>query len=63
LTDVIASPLPIGNFILFPMYHPSPRVIHTRRSLDQQKKDFKKLLTNLPLSSQLRATKEQLRNN
>ena len=63
LTDVIASPLPIGNFILFPMYHPSPRVIHTRRSLDQQKKDFKKLLTNLPLSSQLRATKEQLQNN
>ena len=63
LADVVASPLPIGKFILFPMYHPSPRVIHTRRSLDQQKKDFKKLLTNLPLSSQLRATKEQLQNN
>ena len=63
LADVVSSPLPIGKFILFPMYHPSPRVIHTRRSLDQQKKDFKKLLTNLPLSSQLRATKEQLQNN
>jgi len=62
LADVVSSPLPIGKFILFPMYHPSPRVIHTRRSLDQQKKDFEKLLTNLPLSSQLRATKEQLRN-
>jgi DNA polymerase len=63
LGDVVASPLPIGKFILFPLYHPSPRVIYTRRSLDQQKKDFKKLLTNLPLSSQLRTTKEQLRNN
>jgi len=58
LADVVASPLPIGKFILFPLYHPSPRVIHTRRSLDHQKKDFEKLLTNLPLSSQLRTTKE-----
>ncbi len=63
LADVVASPLPIGKFILFPLYHPSPRVIYTRRSLDHQKKDFEKLLTNLPLSSQLRTTKEQLRNN
>jgi len=63
LADVVASPLPIGNFILFPLYHPSPRVIYTKRSLDHQKKDFEKLLTNLPLSSQLRTTKEQLRNN
>jgi DNA polymerase len=58
LADVVASPLPIGKFILFPLYHPSPRVIYTRRSLDHQKKDFEKLLTNLPLSSQLRTTKE-----
>ena len=63
LADVVASPLPIGKFILFPLYHPSPRVIYTRRSLDHQKKDFEKLLTNLPLSSQLRTTKEQLWNN
>jgi len=63
LADVVASPLPIGKFILFPLYHPSPRVIYTKRSLDHQKKDFEKLLTNLPLSSQLRTTKEQLRNN
>ena len=62
LADVVASPLPIGKFILFPLYHPSPRVIYTRRSLDHQKKDFEKLLTNLPLSSQLRTTKEQLWN-
>ena len=63
LADVVASPLPIGKFILFPLYHPSPRVIYTRRSLDHQKKDFEKLLTNLPLSSQLRTKKEQLRHN
>ena len=63
LADVVATPLPIGKFILFPLYHPSPRVIYTRRSLDHQKKDFEKLLTNLPLSSQLRTTKEQLRHN
>jgi uracil-DNA glycosylase len=63
LADVVASPLPIGKFILFPLYHPSPRVIYTKRSLDQQKKDFKKLLSNLPLLSQLRTTKEQLQNN
>ena len=63
LSDVVAKPLPIGKFILFPLYHPSPRVIHTKRSLDQQKKDFKKLLNNLPLSSQLRIPKEQSQNN
>jgi uracil-DNA glycosylase len=63
LSDVVARPIPIGKFILFPLYHPSPRVIHTKRSLDQQKKDFKKLFNNLPLSSQLRIPKEQSKNN
>ena len=63
LSDVVARPLPIDKFILFPLYHPSPRVIYTKRSLDQQKKDFKKLFNNLPLSSQLRVPKEQLRHN
>ena len=43
LADVVATPLPIGKFILFPLYHPSPRVIYTKRSLDKQKSDFKKL--------------------
>ena len=63
LADVVANPLPIGKLILFPLYHPSPRVINTKRSLDQQKKDFKKLFNNLPLSSQLRNSKEQFSNN
>ena len=63
LADVVASPLPIGKLILFPLYHPSPRVINTKRSLEQQKKDFKKLFNNLPLSSQLRNSKEQFSNN
>ena len=63
LADVVANPLPIGKLILFPLYHPSPRVINTKRSLDQQKKDFKKLFNNLPLSSQLRNSKEKFPNN
>ena len=63
LSDVVARPLPIDKFILFPLYHPSPRVIYTKRSLDQQKKDFKKLFYNLPLSSQLRTSKDQSQNN
>ena len=63
LSDTVAKPLPIGKFILFPLYHPSPRVIHTKRSLEQQKKDFKKLFYNLPLSSQLRTSKDQSQNN
>ena len=58
LADVVATPLPIGQFILFPLYHPSPRVIYTKRSLDQQKKDFKKLFNNLSPSSQLPVSKE-----
>ena len=63
LADLVATPLPIGQFILFPLYHPSPRVINTKRSLDQQKKDFKKLFNNLSPSSQLRVSKEQSQNN
>jgi DNA polymerase len=47
LADVVARPLSVSQFTLFPLYHPSPRVIYTRRSLDQQKKDFKKLMKTL----------------
>ena len=44
LADVVGRPLNISKFILFPLYHPSPRVIYTRRTLDNQKKDFEKLI-------------------
>ena len=54
LADVVASPLPIDEFILFPLYHPSPRVVYTRRTIEQQKKDFRNLIKTLPLSSHLR---------
>ena len=47
LADVVANPLPFDNFILFPLYHPSPRVINTKCSLDRQKNDFKELMINL----------------
>ena len=57
LADVVANPLPIDEFILFPLYHPSPRVLYTRRTLEQQKTDFRKLRKILPSSGQLRINK------
>jgi len=59
LADVAAYPLPIDKFILFPLYHPSPRVVYTRRTLDQQKKDFRNLMKILPLSNNLRFKKDK----
>ena len=47
LAKTIARPIPTEKFILLPLYHPSPRVIHTRRSLTQQKRDFKKIVSTL----------------
>ena len=44
LADVVARPLSVCEFILFPLYHPSPRVVYTRRTLDEQKIDFRKLM-------------------
>ena len=43
LSETVTKPQTLPNFTLFPLYHPSPRVVHTRRSLDQQKNDFKKI--------------------
>ena len=37
----------LSYFNLFPLYHPSPRVIYRHRSMAQQKKDFKKIVTFL----------------
>ncbi len=44
LKENVAQPLTTPNFILFPLYHPSPRVTNWMRPLVQQKKDFKKIL-------------------
>ena len=44
LSETVARPIKLENFILLPLYHPSPRVTNWKRSLDQQKKDFKKIL-------------------
>jgi uracil-DNA glycosylase len=44
LKENVAKPLTTPNFILFPLYHPSPRVTNWMRPLAQQKKDFKKIL-------------------
>jgi uracil-DNA glycosylase len=44
LKENVAKPLTTSDFILFPLYHPSPRVTNWMRPLAQQKKDFKKIL-------------------
>ena len=46
LKDKVAQRLCAPNFILFPLYHPSPRVTNWLRPLAQQKKDFKKIPWN-----------------
>ena len=43
LSESAAHPQKLPNFILIPLYHPSPRVIYTRRTMTQQKRDFKKI--------------------
>lgn len=47
----VARPIKTDKFILLPLYHPSPRVIHTRRSLIQQKRDLKKIIPLLENST------------
>ena len=47
LKENIAQPLFTSSFILFPLYHPSPRVTNWMRPLAQQKKDFKKILQSM----------------
>jgi DNA polymerase len=47
LKNKVAQRLSTPHFILFPLYHPSPRVTNWMRPLAQQKKDFKKI----PLST------------
>jgi uracil-DNA glycosylase len=44
LNTSVAKPLPAPEFTLFPLYHPSPRVTNWKRTMDQQKKDFKNIL-------------------
>ena len=51
LADVVACPLSLSKFTLFPLYHPSPRVVYTRRPLDQQKRDFRKLMKTLAITT------------
>jgi uracil-DNA glycosylase len=43
LKENVVQPLTTPSFILFPLYHPSPRVTNWMRPLAQQKKDFKKI--------------------
>ena len=40
LSEVAGTVIPLDDFLLVPLYHPSPRVLHTVRSLEQQRADF-----------------------
>jgi len=54
LANVAAQPLSVCEFTLFPLYHPSPRVVYSRRPLDQQKRDFKKLMKILSITKSVK---------
>lgn len=40
LRSAAGTMIETGSFLLVPLYHPSPRVLHTVRSMDQQRADF-----------------------
>ena len=40
LSEQAGTVIPLENFSLVPLYHVSPRVLHTTRSFDQQRQDF-----------------------
>jgi DNA polymerase len=40
LAEVAGTMIETDEFLLVPLYHPSPRVLHVARSLDQQRADF-----------------------
>jgi uracil-DNA glycosylase family 4 len=44
LKEVVAKPQYSDKFIHLPCYHPSPRVTNWQRTMNQQKRDFKKIL-------------------
>jgi len=47
LAKTVARPIATEQFILIPLYHPSPRVTHWRRTLPRQKRDFRKVVALL----------------
>ena len=47
LGKTVARTITTPKFILIPLYHPSPRVTNWKRTLLQQKRDFKKIVLSL----------------
>ncbi len=47
LGKTVAQPITTPRFILIPLYHPSPRVTHWRRTLPRQKRDFREIVVLL----------------
>jgi DNA polymerase len=62
LADVVATPIEMQTFMLMPLYHPSPQVVITARSLSQQTEDMRQLarlaqrLAALPQPQRIRGT-------
>jgi DNA polymerase len=53
LREHIATTLPWNGRLLVPLYHPSPQVMITVRTLEQQKRDYRALLRAIELSQNL----------
>ena len=49
LAKTVARPIATTEFTLIPLYHPSPRVTHWRRTLPRQKRDFRKVVALLKI--------------
>ncbi|MGV7221620.1 MAG: uracil-DNA glycosylase [Nitrospinales bacterium] len=54
LNEVVAKPQYSDKFIHLPFYHPSPRVTNWQRTMDQQKKDFRKILDLLKTKKKIK---------
>ena len=51
LRDAAAKILRWNGRLLVPLYHPSPQVIITVRTLEEQKRDFRSILRAIKLST------------
>lgn len=47
LDQIVARPIATKPFTLIPLYHPSPRVINSRRNFDAQLRDMKRVASLL----------------
>jgi DNA polymerase len=53
LADCLAQPTPARHFVRLALYHPSPRVVATRRSLAEQAADLSRVFDALRMAADL----------